>query len=239
MIEARQVVRDDAHILFDAEVIAAPMSQFFERDHWSQSNALVSSAQGRGAVCIFRYQNHDYVLRHYRRGGWMAKFSADRYLWNGLSQTRAWREWYLLAEMHQHGLPVPRPVAARVQRHGLYYSADLITERLANVEPLADCLMQRALSEAQWRAIGGTIRRFHDAGIYHADLNARNILLDDAERVFLVDFDKGEKRAPATGWQQENLQRLYRSLNKFKSAVAEFHFEETAIKWLNEGYLKR
>lgn len=237
-INVQELQQGDSYILFDAAVITVPRPEFFDMDHWRQSQAVVSSALGRAAVCIFRYQEQDYVLRHYRRGGWMARLSDDRYWWHGLEQTRAWREWHLLAEMYQQGLPVPRPVATRVQHHGLCYSADLITLRLPNVETLADRLLQAALPESQWSTVGRTIRRFHDAGIFHADLNARNILLDDVGRVFLIDFDKGERCAPESSWQQGNLQRLHRSLNKFKATTADFHFDETAMQWLMEGYTK-
>ena len=36
------------------------------------------------------------------------------------------------------GLPVPRPLAARCVRHGLQYTADLITCRIMDAETLAD-----------------------------------------------------------------------------------------------------
>lgn len=238
MINAQVIQDSGSIILFDSTQLKPFSADLFDPEYWKSSNAVVSDAQGRGAACIFRYGDHEYVLRHYRRGGGMAKFSADRYLWSGLEQTRAWREWHLLAEMYQQGLLVPRPVAARVQRHGLCYSADLITLRLPNVETLADRLAQTALSELQWEIVGRTIRCFHDAGIFHADLNARNILLDEAGQVFLIDFDKGERRAPDSSWQQENLRRLHRSLNKFKVTTADFHFDETAMQWLMEGYRK-
>jgi 3-deoxy-D-manno-octulosonic acid kinase len=31
-----------------------------------------------------------------------------------------------------------------------------------------------------WRATGACIRRFHEEGVVHADLNARNILIRDS-----------------------------------------------------------
>ena len=57
-------------------------------------------------------------------------------------------------------------------------------------------------------------RSFHDAGVWHADLNARNILLDADDEIFLVDFDRARftpGRAVAGG---RNLARLKRSLLK-------------------------
>ena len=75
------------------------------------------------------------------------------------------------------GLPVPTPIAARYRRRGLFYRADLITQRIENSEPLAARLLKGPLSLTQWIAVGRCIRRFHDAGVCHADLNAHNILL--------------------------------------------------------------
>jgi len=237
-IEAEQFSRDGLHILFDAASIDSPADDFFDAGYWQVQNAVVSVAQGRGAACIFRYHDKVFVLRHYRRGGLMAKLSDDRYQWSGVAKTRAWREWRLLAEMYEQGLPVPRPVAARVQRHGLFYSADLVTLCLPDVTPLADLLMQQVVTAAQWRLIGATIKRFHQAGIYHADLNARNILLDQAGQVFVIDFDKGERRTLEPRWQQANLERLRRSLNKFNNNEAQFWFDEQCWLWLLAGYAK-
>jgi len=238
MIEPNQVDQQGLHILFDANSIDSPGNEFFEADHWRSLDAVISLAQGRGAACIFGYQNKAFVLRHYRRGGLMVKLSDDRYQWSGLDKTRAWREWHLLADMFEQGLPVPRPVAARVQRHGLFYSADLVTLCLPDVTPFADLLMQRAITAEQWQSLGATIRRFHQVGIYHADLNARNILVDNAGQMFVIDFDKGEKRMPESSWQQANLQRLRRSLNKFKNSESKFWFDEQCWQWLLAGYAK-
>ncbi len=238
-IKPEQRSHASQHVLYDAALIDAPENQFFDLDHWRESDHLVSVAQGRAAACIFRFQDKAFVLRHYRRGGLMAKLSDDRYQWSGLEKTRAWREWHLLAEMFEQGLPVPRPVAARAVRHGLFYSADLVTLCLPDVEPLADVLMQSTLTDEQWQEIGRTIKRFHDAGVYHADLNVRNILLDKDGEVFVIDFDKGEKRSVDSVWQQANLDRLLRSLNKFNNNEAQFYFDEQAWQSLLAGYQGR
>jgi 3-deoxy-D-manno-octulosonic acid kinase len=61
------------------------------------------------------------------------------------------------------------------------------------------------------------IARFHGAGVWHADLNAHNVLVSPAG-IYLIDFDRGRLRAPADDWQQANLQRLRRSLVKLGAA---------------------
>jgi 3-deoxy-D-manno-octulosonic acid kinase len=57
------------------------------------------------------------------------------------------------------------------------------------------------------------VRRFHDAGVYHADLTAHNILADEAGQLFLLDFDRGRRRADGS-WKARTLERLHRSFRK-------------------------
>jgi 3-deoxy-D-manno-octulosonic acid kinase len=235
-IVAQQKDIADGHILYDSSACSMPASEYFEPDHWRARNAVISESEGRAQVLIFRDQNRERVLRHYHRGGWVSRLSRDRYWWTGLDQTRAWREWRLLAVLYELGLPAPRPVAARVMRHGLLYSADLVTDYLAGTRPLADYLMRGALSDEAWRRIGTVIRQFHEMGVFHADLNARNILIDAEGGVYLIDFDKGYRGKIAPHMRHENLERLQRSLHKFNSSRQPFHFSAGAWRELLTGY---
>ena len=109
------------------------------------------------------------------------------------------------------GLPVPRPVAAAWRRDGLWYRADLVTQRIPSATPLSSRLAQR--EEVDWRGIGAMLWSFHAAGACHADLNAHNIMLDAAGALWLLDFDRGRFR-DAGSWREKNLARLERSLRK-------------------------
>ncbi len=147
----------------------------------------------------------------------MARLSEHRYLWTGLERTRAFRELRLTAELFARGLPVPHPVAAGVTRHGPTYSAALITVRLPGARSLADRLNDA--DPALLECVGATVRRFHDAGLDHVDLNARNLLVDAQGKVWLIDLDRCRLRSPGQ-WQEANLQRLGRSLAKFGASDA-------------------
>ncbi|HJU39356.1 MAG TPA: 3-deoxy-D-manno-octulosonic acid kinase, partial [Tahibacter sp.] len=153
------------------------------------------------------------VLRHYRRGGLVARVLDDRYLWTGEPRTRAFAEFRLLQTLAARGLPVPAPVAARYRRSGPFYRADLLMRRIPQSRTLAQHLAQETADAAAFARVGATIARFHAAGAYHADLNAHNIMLA-GDNVYLIDFDRGELREPESGWQRENLERLKRSLAK-------------------------
>jgi 3-deoxy-D-manno-octulosonic acid kinase len=156
----------------------------------------------------------DWVLRHYHRGGFPARFNRDLYLWTGLERSRPWREWRLLAGLYKEGLPVPQPVAAQVRPFGPFYRGDLITRRIPDSGSLAERLAADGAERIPWSELGRCLRRFHAKGVFHADLNAHNLLLDSSGGIYLIDFDRGERRTQANAWQEANLERLCRSLRK-------------------------
>lgn len=186
---------------------------WFEPRYWISRDAVVARHAGRNGVSlVFEEQGRRYVLRHYRRGGLAATFSHDDYLWMGERRTRSFDELQLLLQLHAAGLPVPNAVAARYEQSGVAYRADLITEEIPGTVTLAASLAEGELGLTVWKEIGRCIRRFHDHGVCHADLNAHNILLR-GEEVFLVDFDRASlKRKPGL-WRDANLARLRRSLD--------------------------
>lgn len=224
------------HVLYDADQLNDIDVQMFDPEALAREGLLRGQAQGRGTTYFVELCDQPCVLRHYRRGGWAARLFGDRYWRATLPETRAWREWHLLADLAEQGLPAPRPVAAQVVTDGMFYCADLITQRLEGAQPLSQALINDSLSEAQWRTVGRCIRRFHDAGVYHADLNAHNILLGEDNAAYLIDFDKGEIRSPKRSWQAANLARLRRSLDKLKGQSRTFHFAESDWVWLKEGW---
>ena len=192
--------------------------------------AAGAAVGGRGAAWILKRGKDEWVLRHYRRGGVPGRFVRDRYLWMGLDQSRPWWEWRLLDALYKEGLPVPQPVAARVQRSGLLYRGDLITHRIPASRNLAERLASGG--DIPWAQVGRCLRRFHDAGVCHADLNAHNVLLDESGRAYLIDFDRGTRRG-AGSWKQANISRLKRSLDKLSG---ERGFNLQAWSALLEGY---
>jgi 3-deoxy-D-manno-octulosonic acid kinase len=234
-MKATQIDTESSHILYDADLLGQADDTFFEPAHWEARQQLLSSAPGRGTTVFVQHDDRVFALRHYCRGGLPAKLSKDRYLWRGLAQSRPWREWQLLLELQRRGLPVPRPVAVRVVRHGLTYTADIVTEAL-DARPLAEWLGERRLPAVQLEQLGGWLRRFHLEGLYHADLNARNILLDEAGKVYLIDFDRCALRRGDEGWRSANMERLKRSLEKFRRTEKTFVFDDEDWKALMRGY---
>lgn len=190
---------------------------WFDAQHWGDAAQPVSEG-GRGAAWFIRRGDGDWVLRHYRRGGLVARISRDRYFWVGEGSVRSVAEFRLLQRLGRLGLPVPKPVAAMYRRRGLGYRAALIIERIADARPMTRLL--EGGERTDWSQIGATIAQFHRAGVDHADLNANNILLADG-RVWLIDFDRGRIREVHPDWQRSNLLRLERSLRKLGGDAAD------------------
>jgi len=234
--EPRQWHGSGHYFVYDARIVDTVDDALFEPQAWRARGQLAGQASGRGTAYFLQAgEREQWVLRHSRRGGIVAHVSDDAYIWLGRSRCRVFREWRLLAALRQRGLPVPAPVAARVVRTGLIYRGDLITVCVPAARPLADWLAAQRLAAATWQAIGAIIARFHHAGVYHHDLNARNILLDAAGAITLIDFDKSRLRRPGR-WCEHNVARLRRSLGKIAGRQHGLYFDDKDWAALRRGY---
>ena len=207
---------------------------WFNADFWGDQARPVSSG-GRGGAWFLQAGDDRLVLREYRRGGLMAKFVRYAYAFTREANVRSFAEFRLLNTLLGQGLPVPRPVAAWYRKMSpIQYRAAIIIERLENTSPLADLVSE--LDDEAWASIGKTIRRFHDAGVMHADLNCFNVLVRGKE-YFLIDFDKSRLitgSAPAR-WKEANLDRFSRSLVKVAGEDARAKVWSNFMNGYNRG----
>jgi len=237
----------DASIIYDDSIITEPSLQLFDADYHTKrdsqqkrsvtpNNSSPGEGIGRAKVVYFPFENMTFVLKHYYRGGLVASIIKDKYFGFTVEKTRAFKEWCLLKTMKNLELPVPNAIAAHVKQGVLFYRADLITQKIENTKTLADVLFEETIDVAQWKKVGSCIKRFHDNNIYHADLNARNILLTATGDVYLIDFDNSYFRTDSKSWKMANLSRLKRSLLKFKNGESAFNFDESDWVSLLRGY---
>lgn len=206
----------------------------FDPEYWGR-NAHPVSTGGRGSAWFVDSGQGGMVLRHYRRGGMIARLSDRSYVFTGWRRNRSWREYQLLSQLYGQGLPVPEPVAACSERvRGLWYHAAILIRRIEGAVPLPE--VTNLTDEALWRAVGVMIRRFHDAGLDHVDLNCDNILVA-GDNVYLIDLDRCRLRPEKAGgrWQRANLQRLWRSVVKRMPKFTETQ-RDSLWKCLMEGY---
>jgi 3-deoxy-D-manno-octulosonic acid kinase len=199
-------------IVFDPARVPQADPALFDPAHYGAAAAPVAEG-GRGAAWFVDGPFGSAVLRHYRRGGWMARLSRDAFLWRGEALGRSFREFDLLGRLRMLGLPVPAALAAAQRRTGWRYRAAILVARIPGVRPFA-ALARAQGATAPWEAVGTAIAACHRQGAHHADLNANNLLVDEAGAVHLIDWDKGRIEAAPGAWCTRVLARLERSLRK-------------------------
>ncbi|MBK1874757.1 3-deoxy-D-manno-octulosonic acid kinase [Marinobacter sp. 1-3A] len=207
---------------------------WFSDAFWGASIEPVTSG-GRGSAWFISDNDRSWVLRHYLRGGAVSRLNADRFLFVGTSRVRSFNELRLLEDLAREGLPVPEPIAASCIQVGLFYRASILIKRIPGVTTMGERFFDLTASELE--KIGSVVRRFHDLGVYHSDLNCFNILIND-ESVYLIDFDKCRRyeSSPQNAiWKTKNLDRLKRSIDKICLPASS---EDLPARWqsLLEGY---
>jgi 3-deoxy-D-manno-octulosonic acid kinase len=216
--DAAAFVRSDFREVFDRHDLLGCPAGRAARD--------ADLAGGRGAAWVLSTRSFgDVVVRPYRRGGWISHFVSRRYV----AGARAFHELLVTERLHRAGAPVPEVLAAVQERirPGPGYSACIATRRIMGTAPAAEALAGARDAELRilMEDIGRAIRRCHDAGGWHADLNAWNLLVPTARPdlpVSVIDWDRGRwipDGVPDRA-RRANLSRLARSLRKLELAEA-------------------
>ena len=119
----RTTAIEQGFILADATL--SPEASWFDPAYWQSIGEGRPLGRGRGTA-YSAGQNGQWVLRHFRRGGLPGRLVSDRYMWLGKGRSRPVHEFQVLAKLAGAGAPVPRPIAARVQRSGPFYRGDIL-----------------------------------------------------------------------------------------------------------------
>ena len=219
-----------------AEILARTHAASWSRQavlkHGSLYGAARASAyrtlQGRGPLPVLTNPagaGPEWAVRRYYRGGLM-RVLGDRYLRTG--RPRSFVEFENSARIEEMGFGTPRIVAAAIYPRGAVYRADLVTEFVPNTRTLAQELFcgnhpgeEPARDDDRREALACTARlieRLAEAGVYHRDLNADNVLIArEGQRVhaILLDLDRckvGEPGGPVVAGRLRT--RLARSIRK-------------------------
>jgi tRNA A-37 threonylcarbamoyl transferase component Bud32 len=192
---------------------------------WESCLGTGVGESGRGANAIRSFGEVTLRLKQLRRGGLASRyrrehFSADRRLLENLS---------LPLEVAARGIPTAKPWALLVESvTGSGYRGWLATEELSSMRDAAAGVREATQeSEARWLVTMGVIKRMHDAGVEHRDLNLGNLLIGDEPQrpVAVVDFDNARLHDDPLpfGLRQQALRRLERSYVKtcYPRAAAE------------------
>ena len=175
---------------------------------------------GRGAAFGVTLGGQGVVVRHARHGGLLAPLLGDLF-WG---QPRFYREATLSRTLTRERVRTPAVLAGVVYRAGPCHRADVVTAAVEGVDLVELFYGERppagAARDAALGAIGALVRRMHDAGFVHPDLQLRNLLVRGADgarpEAWLLDVDTCcPIRAGDDAGRARNLDRLYRSWAKW------------------------
>jgi 3-deoxy-D-manno-octulosonic acid kinase len=204
------VVRDDRASEIDLDIC---------RDTAGSRN---SGHQGRAPLKALRLRDGETALiRSYRHGGLLRALTGACFAsW----PPRPFRELTITEELRRRGFPTVEVYAAGVERiGGPFYRGCLVTRELRGASDLWTALQDPAVDAARRSAIlkaaADAIVAMHRHGVYHADLNLRNILIRSDNGMvegYVIDFDRaklflGNLPLPLG---RNNLNRLLRSARK-------------------------
>ncbi|HOZ50066.1 MAG TPA: lipopolysaccharide kinase InaA family protein [Candidatus Hydrogenedentes bacterium] len=193
---------------------------------------------GRGTLLRFAYPDGYGLIRRYLRGGVLRHVLRDAYLFGN----RPLRELLLHSFVYDAGLAVPKPLGAAWRRAGVVVRGAIATHEVDAVD-LAT-YAERHPTEATEAAgrCGALIRQMHDLGVWHADLQVRNILVG-TNTEYLIDFDKARVLGGLDALQRaRNLFRLRRSIEKnglsraLFQAICEGYGAEALPEWTGRIY---
>ncbi|MEZ9231552.1 3-deoxy-D-manno-octulosonic acid kinase [Vibrio amylolyticus] len=218
---------------YNSTLLTEDVELVFSVEYWRDKNAIIGSAQGRGTTWFVKGNTGEFALRHYHRGGLFGKLVKDSYWFTGLENTRAYQELLLLKTLTENHVNVPTPIAAKVERCGSFYKADILVEKLDNAKDLVSILNTQKLSKVQLLTIGKEIRKMHEIGVNHTDLNIHNILMNN-NKVWIIDFDKCRQQ-DGNEWKQGNLERLKRSFTK-EIQLGKINAENFCFQEIEKGY---
>jgi 3-deoxy-D-manno-octulosonic acid kinase len=178
-----------------------------------------AARRGRGAApSVALGRDLSVVLRRYRHGGMLARLTGTL-LWG---PGRPLAELAVSARAEAAGAPVPHVLCLAVWRvAGPLWSALIGTREVSDALDLHAALTREADPRERLRLVrevGAAVRRLHDAGVEHNDLQLRNVVVaEDPQRILVVDLDgaRFHARTPVAARRRaRNLGRLVRSALK-------------------------
>ena len=166
--------------------------------------------------------NVSFVVRDYCHGGLFGKILRDIF-WNSL---RPLRELSICEAAGKSGIKTSEVIAIVKNRVlGPIYKCRLVSKEITGAIDLMELLLNAEKNKlvARKRQIinktAKAVKEMHGAGIYHADLHLKNILIQSAAAgkvdVYIIDLDKSRQYEKISLHQRmRNIMRLDRSVEK-------------------------
>jgi hypothetical protein len=201
-----RAVHGDATLIADARRIQALVQAGFDRpESW---RAAAGSARGETGAAVTLAPDCTARIKQLRRGGWTASLWRDAFA--GLD--RPLDNLRLPLEAARRGVATPAPIALWIEPccRG-FVRAWLAFEEAAGARDL-----RGRLGEGLKPALAA-VRKMHDLGVEHRDLNLGNLLVA-GDRAWVIDLDRARLHDAPLGFaaRQRALRRLERSYVKLR-----------------------
>jgi 3-deoxy-D-manno-octulosonic acid kinase len=175
------------------------------------------------------------LAREYRKGGLLRALRGRRFRgrWRPLDELGLCRRLLAL------GVPVVEVVGAVLRLSAGGWRGFLLSREVEGGEDLAEWLHAGA-PEPERRTVllvaGRAVRRLHDAGVAHADLHPKNLLLAPGGAILVLDLDRARAHDGSLpdGERLGNLVRLARAVEKHRLKGLRFSSRD-GLRFL-EGY---
>ncbi len=170
-----------------------------------RSSVMIAQIEGIGSV----------VVKYYTRGGLVRYLVKRRYLKWG--KTRCQIEYELLQKVRRLGVSAPEPTVYAF-RGGLFYKGWLVTREIKDKETLAELsCADEERARIVMKDLIDQVSTLIKNNIFHVDLHPGNVLVDNGDRVFLLDFDKTRlSRRDKNRLRDNYLSRWRRAVIKYR-----------------------
>ena len=189
-----------------------------------------------GRAYIYKLED-DMVVRHVIHGGAFRHITRDRFLGLG----RSLRELKVSHYLIEKNVLTPEIIAIRYIRDGIFYSIWVISRLVPNSSDLLEYVKTYQYKvPAIMEKAGILVRRIHELGVFHPDLQIKNILVDSDSRLWMLDLDKARYMGYVPSLARRmNINRFFRSCKK-RSARGEIllpkGWEQAFLKGYSGAY---
>lgn len=195
---------------------------------------VLAELRGRGVALLVDLAGQRAVVRHYQRGGAVARALGDRYV--RFAPNRVLQELQVSEFARSRSVPTPRVLCAAWYTEGVFHRFDIATEYVAGARDLSAVLFgDAAPSEPVLTRVAQLIRTMLDAGLVHRDLNVKNILVGP-DRAYVLDLDRCAITERVDGTVARAMrERFFRSVNKWEAATGR-RVHDVARNQLSEAF---
>ncbi|MEW6745021.1 MAG: lipopolysaccharide kinase InaA family protein [Planctomycetota bacterium] len=203
-----------------------------EPESWAARVAGYHQGRGRSVVLEFDgLPEGCVVVKRMQHGGWFGKLRGSLFA----RPARVMSELRVVEHLRRRGVRTPAMVFVRIRDvAGPACRVWVGTEEVAGAQDLGAWLRpaperSHSVRGRVLEGVGRLVAAIHDAGVHHADLNLRNLLVRETEpeAPFVIDLDQSCIEVPLAHRRRiQNLERLWRSV--VKSGLGQ---RGEAIRW--------